>query len=694
MPWTPEVFLCAAAGALLWTCIGLALAHRLALAPSLTWGLAPALGWAVYNAAALPILLLVGFGAPTVAALSGATLTVSFASLAPSVFPRHPAEPESLGIPGWALGAAALLAMAPAIAVEPKWVAEGAILSAPIFDHAKVAIIDEIARSGLPPGNPFYGEMGEPSRLAYYYLWHFSAAQLALLPGASGWEADIALTWFTAVASLACMMGLAVWFSGRASAAIWVVLLSTAASLRPVLTAVVGPETLDGLLSRYPGLGTWVTQATWSPQHLAAASCVVLACVLIWQLAHRPRPPPSLVPVLALVAAAGLGSSAWVGGVVFAIAATLVGLVLLARTAPNRRPAFLAGTAGAVALGAALAFPLLGGQYAATVMRSGLPVGFHPYEVLGTFVPEDWRRLADLPAYWLILLIVDLPAIYVAGLFAIGRATTTRAGEPGRKLLALIFAILTLVSFAVPWLLISTLLNNDLGWRGILPGVLVLTILAAAGLSKWLVTPAPLRAAAALALLALGLPHGLELMHGYAAGRSTPSAAIFAETPELWEAVRRHTAPGDRVANNPLFLREMTPWPINISWALLSDRRSCYAGWELVRPFTPLTHARVDEIDAQFVRVFAGEGSPDDIRGLATDHGCRLVVVAAADGTWNRDGFAASLYYRLVEERADAWRIYVAASASSGVSGAAGGAPAPLRRDGSVHRFSAALVAR
>ena len=108
-------------------------------------------------------------------------------------------------------------------------------LAAPIFDHAKVAMIDDMVRLGVPPGNPFFSEPGDPNRLVYYYLWHFSAAELALLTGKSGWAADIGLTWFTAFASLSLMMGLASWLSGRVAAALWVLPLSFAGSLRPVL---------------------------------------------------------------------------------------------------------------------------------------------------------------------------------------------------------------------------------------------------------------------------------------------------------------------------------------------------------------------------------------------------------------------------------------------------------------------------
>jgi hypothetical protein len=128
--------------------------------------------------------------------------------------------------------------------------------------------------------------------------------------------------------------------------------------------------------------------------------------------------------------------------------------------------------------------------------------------------------------------------------------------------------------------------------------------------------------------------------------------------PDLWAAVRRHAAPEERIGNNPLSLRGVTPWPINISWALLSNRRSCYAGREFALVFTALPAERRDAIDAQFIRVFAGEGSADDVRELATHYGCRVTVVTPADGAWTRDPFASSPLYRLVEAEPGRWRIY------------------------------------
>jgi hypothetical protein len=88
--------------------------------------------------------------------------------------------------------------------------------------------------------------------------------------------------------------------------------------------------------------------------------------------------------------------------------------------------------------------------------------------------------------------------------------------------------------------------------------------------------------------------------------------------------------------------RYLTPWPVNISWALMSNRRSCFAGAETGYIYASLSAARAQDIDAQFIRVFAGEGSSTDIEELARRYDCRVIVVSASDGAWTRDPFAAS----------------------------------------------------
>jgi hypothetical protein len=652
---TLEVILCALAAVAYWTLPGFAIARR--IAPSALAGpIAPALGFAAHSAGTLPIFFLVGFSTSTIGAVAALTVLASIAALS--------AKPSSEGdggirIPILAVAVAALLAVAPALAILPKSAPDGVILAGPIFDHAKVAIIDAMVRLGLPPQNPFFSE---PSRLAYYYLWHFGAAELALPLRATGWEADVAMTWFAAFASLMLMMGLAAWFGARTSAAFFVLPLCLAASLRPCLIWVFGPELYNYILPP-TGFAGWLFQASWVPQHLTSASCVVLAVFLINQLASRPS--ALLVATLALVVAAGFESSTWIGGVTFAAAAPIIGAIPLIGGRP--RLPFLLGSVTAAALALALVFPLAHDQYVATAMRGGGPtLALEPIGVFEDFISEDFSAIIDLPGYWLVLLAIEFPAIYLTGTVVLVQLARSRSLDPTKTRVAQAFAALVAVSLTVAWLIASTIgENDDLGWRAILPGVLGMTIFSAVGLSRWLAVRARFAAAAGIAAVLLGLPDGARLICQFAAGAPEPSRAVFAASPAMWEEVRRHSAPDDRIANNPLFLHDMTNWPVNISWALLANRRSCYAGKDLALAFASLSDEQREAIDAQFVRVFAGDGSPNDVRELATRYNCHLVVLTAQDGAWTRDPFTKSPCFRLVEANAERWKIYVAAKCPS-----------------------------
>ena len=140
------------------------------------------------------------------------------------------------------------------------------------------------------------------------------------------------------------------------------------------------------------------------------------------------------------------------------------------------------------------------------------------------------------------------------------------------------------------WLLVSTLGdNNDLGLRAVLPAALILIAAAAAGLM--LLPRRAVIVATAIGGLILSLPDTAAMIRSNVDGTPTPDGAVFAQTPELWSAVRRYAAPTARVANNPLFLQDLTPWPANMSWALLANRSSCFAGRELALALAPLSDA-------------------------------------------------------------------------------------------------------
>jgi hypothetical protein len=650
MPSLPDVALCGVAELTIGFAVGLPIA-RLVLGPSVAPALAPMLGWAVFNVLALPILSLIGFSRAAIALVYGIALLAGLVALVKSRAPKDDAP----GVPTGAFGAAALLAVIPGLAVWPKTGMGGVLLSEAMFDHSKAAIIDDIARLGLPPGNPF-STLGGP-HLVYYYLWHFGAAIPAALFGAGGWAADIALTWFTAFASLALMMGLAVHLGGNRLAAWLVIPIGLAGSLTPLLRWLTSGHVLDRALSTQPWPQGWVFQASWVPQHLAAAGCVVLAALILSRLSARNS--WRLVPLLGAVAAAGFQSSVWVGGITFAAAAAPIGLTLMLQSRGYRdRRDLLLKLALAAMAAAILSAPFLRDDWAAAGSRqAGAPIALQPFPVLGELVPGVLRSWLDLPAFWLVLVPVEFSAVVFAGGCGIARALATPGASAATGRSAVALSVVAAASFIVPWLFASTIANNDLGWRGVLPGILVLTAFAAATVDRWLRSVRRL-AALATVIWALALPGSAAVVVADATGVPAASAPILAKTPELWAAVRRHSGPGERIANNPLFLADSVRWPVNISWALLADRRSCYAGRNFARAFVPLPAAEIDQIDRLFVRVFTGEAEPGDIARLAERFDCKVVVVTPEDGAWRRDPFAASGCYRLVGEKAGRWRIY------------------------------------
>jgi hypothetical protein len=425
-----------------------------------------------------------------------------------------------------------------------------------------------------------------------------------------------------------------------------------------VLWALFGAERLDGMLAYATGFAGWLFNSAWVPQHLISASCVVMAVLLICRLAAQRS--ALLFLSLVLVVVAGFESSVWIGGITFLVSAVIACPILMWQSEPFERRRFAFNLAGAALLSVILAVPFLLDQLAIVGLRGGgAPIVVDHFAVLGTWLEEPLRRILDWPAYWLVLLLVEFPATYVAGAISLAVLLAARRLEAERYRAATALAAMAGAGLVISWLLVSTLAdNNDLGLRAVLPSAVILIIFSAAGLSIWLQQGRRLAAGGVLVGLLLGLPDAVHIIYVTVISRPAQPGAAFAQTPQMWEAVRRHSAPGERVGNNPLFLADLTPWPVNLSWALLSNRSSCFAGRELALAYVSLTPARRREIDALFIRVFNGNGGESDVRELALRFGCRLIVVAAQDAAWERDPFAASALYRLVETAPDRWRIY------------------------------------
>lgn len=663
-----NALLCAAIAVLFWSCIGLSLARCLSLPRELHWPVAPSLGWAVHSAIGLPVLLLTGLSRTTVFMLSIGFLAVACTLIWRYRHKAHNEErrsqhqenqnaPPPTCLPIWAIAAAAVFACLIMLSIVPKLSDAGAALSEPVFDHAKVAIIDGIVRQGLPAINPFFGEAGGFDHLAYYYLWHFSAAEIATVTGLSGWEADAAMTGYTAFSSLLLMMGFAVWLSSTTAAAGWTLLLAASVSIRNVLAAALSFEFVSSLVGYSTGFGSWLFQIYWAPQHVMSANCALIAIFLLTRLARSPA--PLTAGILGVTAAAAYGSSIWIGGVTFPLAAAVIASVALLRAKPSLRLPLVACLLGASIITLALSAPFLIDQLKMSALRAdGFPIAFSPAEVLGLDLPAWTIRLLDVPGYWTLFLFAELAAYYPAGLIAGAWLARDRGLTDERRFATILLVMLAIIGLAVGGLLKSTVAtNNDLAWRAVLPALLLLIAFTAAALGRYLKSMKKFAAILLILPLASTLYGGLASIYSNIDIEPKPSAERFLKSTTMWQAVRRHAGVNERIANNPAFLADMTNWPINISWALLANRNSCYAGSDLALPFAPLTRDQRATIDALFARLFSGMTTPADIDDIARRYNCAVLVVTSEDGAWTTNPFTANSTYRLVESSTN-WKIY------------------------------------
>jgi hypothetical protein len=450
-------------------------------------------------------------------------------------------------------------------------------------------------------------------------------------------------------------MGLAVSFSGRLMAAGWAALACITCDLYNVLNQAFPPPIPGGLLSlEAGGVGPWLGHMVWAPQHVAGGTCVVLAAMLMVRLGSRRGAAASLA--LGLVAAAGVAASAYTGGFVMAVASPLIALLVLWGSADRAGFIMRVLLAGVVAL--AFAAPAIMDQFAVIAARTEPSLALKIFKPLGPFFPPYFHKNFNGLAFWTLLLLIRWPGVYVAGLAAAGLAVLGRRGMVGeRRHEAAALVILAVAGLLVTFRVRTIIGNNDLGWRANIPSFLILSAFTAAGLAAWF--RSRVFAGLCTILIAFSLPRTMEDVRNLYAGLQPGQAAtqLFARSPALWEAVRRHAGPQERVANNPLYLAAITPWPTNMSWAALSNRRSCFAVWEMVAVYSPLGPNGAFDVAQIYNRVFAGTPEPDDVARMARTYGCTVVVITPADGAWGKDPFAAGPIYRQVETSPD-WRIY------------------------------------
>jgi hypothetical protein len=294
-------------------------------------------------------------------------------------------------------------------------------------------------------------------------------------------------------------------------------------------------------------------------------------------------------------------------------------------------------------------------QHLLMVRHAGPAIALLPYPTFGRLIPEAFRAALDVPGFWLVMLPFAFPALVPLAAYAAVRPRRLALRQEARGL-ALALTLLAAACLATAWLLRSTIENNDLGWRVVLPALLILPGFAAC-LAENLVA-ARAKAGLLFAIVAaLGLPEAATMGAEYASGVRPGDPAAFMQTAPAWQALRRLSGPDDRIASNPDLAAAALFWPVNPVWALLSDRPSCYAGPQSVVAYGAMTRPQLAAIDQRFTRVFSGHPAAGDVADMARTDDCRFALVTHTDGAWQANGFVASPDYTRVAE-GDGWRLY------------------------------------
>jgi hypothetical protein len=471
-------------------CAGLLLGLRANLSALF---IAPALGLCTFGPFSLLFTWLLGYSALTVSVgwviFQVGAMLVYFKFVRRPITGSVPADvPQSfMSVPGaaWLLLGASLWALVPVVNIYPSMYQDGIYVNVHIYDHMKIAFVDGIAREGLPPLNPFYAPAGERIPLIYYYAWHFFGAQIKTLGGVTGWQAEVALSWFTSFATIALGAGLAVRISGRLWAGFALLLMGLAASPALLLPKIMGArwEALVDFPSGHHLEVLWV-QLSWAPQHVFSAMCGVLLLFLLARALALPRLRWCYAVTVGLAAAAGFGASVWVGGVALAIVspALLAALLLALRGKRFDYARWWAPLLLALGVCGLFALPVLVSVTSGPTIAQDFPLALKPYYATG-LVGQDTalQVVAHSVLFWLQFLPLCLGIVYLLGLPAV-------VAYLPRDLETRIFKYLG-VSAIMAYLLIvqwvqSAIVQNDFGWRSVNVPFMLLLVWAAVAVAE------------------------------------------------------------------------------------------------------------------------------------------------------------------------------------------------------------------
>ncbi|EPL8002907.1 hypothetical protein PQE34_000741 [Klebsiella aerogenes] len=504
------------------------------------------------------------------------------------------------------------------------------LYSTPIFDHMKVAIINSIKRDGLPIKNPFMLTSPNNEEIHYYYLWFLSAANISLLTNISGWAADIVLTFITSLTSLFVVCGLIKEnSSGKLSTYVIGIFSLFGSQIVTYVDRLTQGQIFDYISREHP-IESWITQASWVPQHLMAASVVITSCYFIFSINKDSRWINSLV--ISMLISTGVGSSTWVGGVTFAV----ISIFLFTFNLIEKKSEWkfiLSKWAFIACMAIIISMPLLINQISAAKPTGVFPIGIHSYNA-----SSSGNSLSNILTFLILFIPLYLPTV------ALGIVLTCIPKKSFSCSQTFILFIIAICSILTSMLLKSQIANNDLGWRAIIPAVLVSSSLIAISLER---LKREAITCVSLIVIAISIPSAIDFSKNLLQGNyRNDNVAIISSFLDI----TNNTEPADRLLINPRKFEGHDIFDGNVLPSIIIDRNSCFTNLSYAYAFSNQWGESIGYYWNALKEFYAGYASDEDLEKMKKLK-CTKLVVLPGDGIWNKFPYKNSEWVLTIDKK-------------------------------------------
>lgn len=504
-----------------------------------------------------------------------------------------------------------------------------------LLDHSKISLINSINRNGLPLVNPFSLTSPSDPIAHYYFLWYLVAANVSCIFNISGWMSDVVLTQITSLASLTLIIGLIkelnVW---NIKNSILCFLSVFSISIFPYIEKLSQGK-IWNIKRTIHGVEAWLIQAVWVPQHLAAAIFVILTLYFLPQIKRSEFTWKHLFIFVCLITA-GVGSSIWVGAITFAILSIFMFIYEQIININKNRKFLIIKWLFIASFSVICSLPILINELGATttINRSPLCFEFWNGSTSGIFI-------FDILAFLFLFVTLDIPIIPLAIIIS----TPYIVKEKNKK--SFILLIIVLGSIFVSLCLKSTIANNDLGWRSVLPAVVASTPLLIFGIEK-IIKKKKVITSVVYVILILGLTQSYQYIKPMIKGEfkiQTPLS--INDIKDISFLVDKK----ERLLVNNFNVNDGTAYMFGSSF----DVNFCYFAhlydFSFSTYFTENNTKYIDKIN----RIYNGEANEDDLNSL-NKLDCKNILVTSDDKIYNN--FMYEKYGWHLLKKNNNWKLY------------------------------------